>query len=266
MVPPDASVLAQNRIFPHVCSRLDAYVWLPPGVTVDYLIVDVTYWDFTASAPRYVVGPKSFDEQFRSLLESEQYGVLANADGILLLRRGIAGEPKLYKPFVRVFTYKELTSSGNLVQDSGSSSGSAIQLRPGSGSDKMSWYGPYTVLPMGTFNAIFRFSGRTIETNRAMNATDLPGATWVNVELSFPVREPRTFEFRGRVVGGQSVILLDLIRIVQTSADTSLHDTGLLGAEVTITTCADAHPGKSIQTSSRTSGQSSQYRKGTWPS
>lgn len=82
LIPQNASVLAQNNIFPHVSDRDDAYVWIPPNVTVDYAIADRTQHDyFTAHAKE-----ETFQQQFEGLQNSGKYQIIFDDDGIIVLR------------------------------------------------------------------------------------------------------------------------------------------------------------------------------------
>jgi uncharacterized membrane protein len=89
LIPDNASVLAQNHIFPHLSNRVDVYVWVPFGVIVDYAIADKTQHDYyTAHA-----FADTFKQQFEGLLRSGNYEVLLGKgdefekEGIILLKR-----------------------------------------------------------------------------------------------------------------------------------------------------------------------------------
>lgn len=92
LIPDNASVLAQNHIFPHLSNRANVYVWVPSGVTVDYAIADKKQHDYyTAHA-----FAETFNQQFESLLNSGNYEILLGKrdefedEGIIVLKRKAA--------------------------------------------------------------------------------------------------------------------------------------------------------------------------------
>jgi uncharacterized membrane protein len=80
-IPPEASLAAQGKLYPHLSNRLIAYQ-LPDVNDADYVFFDVT----TGTWP---VHPNDIWALARNLLSSGQYGVLDAADGYLLLKRGL---------------------------------------------------------------------------------------------------------------------------------------------------------------------------------
>jgi uncharacterized membrane protein len=90
LVPEDASIYAQNDIFPHICHRIHAYCnpWNPNIFAygeVDYVLIDeTTRWSILDRA----------DEESLDRLE-EEYGIFAQGDGIYLYEKGYEGDPIL---------------------------------------------------------------------------------------------------------------------------------------------------------------------------
>ncbi len=135
LIPPNASVLTQNNILPHVSNR--EYVfgdYVPENVVPEYVLIDITNeWSRTP----VITGPLSpkelstVDMFYNYLDKNYSYGLYAEADGILLYKLGYKGEPVLYVPYDRVFLPNEMIIKNG------------------------SFYGPYTVLPPGTFNVTF---------------------------------------------------------------------------------------------------------------
>lgn len=81
-IPPDASLAAQGKLYPHLSNRRIAYQ-LPDVNGAEYVFFDVT----TGTWP---VHPNDIWALAQELLRSGQYGVLDAADGYLLLQRGLA--------------------------------------------------------------------------------------------------------------------------------------------------------------------------------
>jgi uncharacterized membrane protein len=135
LIPPNASVLTQNNILPHVSNRecvLGGYS--PKNVVPEYVLIDITNeW----SRLPVITGPLSPQEPsivsffYNYLDKNYSYGLYASVDGILLYKLNYKGEPVLYVPYDRVFLPKDMIIANG------------------------SFYGPYTCLPPGTFNITF---------------------------------------------------------------------------------------------------------------
>jgi uncharacterized membrane protein len=95
-IPPDASIAAQGKLYPHLSNRLIAYQ-LPDVHDAEYVFFDVT----TGTWP---VHPNDIWALAQDLLRSGRYGVLDAADGYLLLKRGLTGSaiPDTFYGFARV--------------------------------------------------------------------------------------------------------------------------------------------------------------------
>ncbi|MCK6628196.1 MAG: DUF2079 domain-containing protein [Anaerolineae bacterium] len=95
-IPPDASIAAQGKLYPHLSNRLIAYQ-LPDVNEAEYVFFDAT----TGAWP---VHPNDIWALARELLSSGQYGVLDAADGYLLLKRGLTATdiPNAFYDFARV--------------------------------------------------------------------------------------------------------------------------------------------------------------------
>lgn len=95
-IPPDASVAAQGKLYPHLSTRRIAYQ-LPDVNDADYVFFDVT----TGTWP---VHPNDIWAVAHTLLASGDYGVLDAADGYLLLRRGLTNStiPNAFYDFARI--------------------------------------------------------------------------------------------------------------------------------------------------------------------
>ncbi len=97
-IPPDASVAAQGKLYPHLSNRTIAYQ-LPDVNQADYVFFDVT----TGTWP---VHPNDIWAVAQELLRSGQYGLLDAADGYLLLKRGLPDPtiPDAFYDFARPAT------------------------------------------------------------------------------------------------------------------------------------------------------------------
>jgi len=102
LIPSDASVLTDTDIFPHVSSRSNAYLYITTSLLkqtpIDYVLTDTNSIWSSWTAP-ILPGDKISPMMFaRKGLESGEYGILASAKGILLLKKDYAGEPVISVP------------------------------------------------------------------------------------------------------------------------------------------------------------------------
>jgi len=105
LVPPNASILTQNNIFPHFSGRLNAYV-CPLPRAVDYASEYMhAYIDQLISKSEYIlvdvttdVYYKANDLIFNSTIFKQNFGPFAEAPAhqIYLYKRGYEGEPILF--------------------------------------------------------------------------------------------------------------------------------------------------------------------------
>jgi len=132
LIPLNASVLTQNNILPHVSNREFVYGNdLPKNVVPEYVLIDVTNeWSRSLPIPSEP-GATLINLFYNYLAKNYSYGLYASVDGILLYKLNYTGEPVLYVPYDRVFLPEDMIIANG------------------------SFYGPYTVLPPGTFNITF---------------------------------------------------------------------------------------------------------------
>jgi uncharacterized membrane protein len=95
MVPQDAVVSAQSRLNPHLSQREKIYMF-PKVEDAEYVFFDVT-------EDSWPIHPNDQWRLYRSLVNEEEFGVLAAKDGYVLLRRGLSGSdlPDEFYSFAR---------------------------------------------------------------------------------------------------------------------------------------------------------------------
>ena len=86
MIPENATVLAQNNIFPHLAHRTNIYAWIPiENLTkIDYAIADTTNPEYYSKYPGANI---TFNEIFKKLYQLG-YKEIYNEDGVIVLIRG----------------------------------------------------------------------------------------------------------------------------------------------------------------------------------
>jgi hypothetical protein len=242
LIPPNASILTQNDIFPHVSNRAEAYMYMPTltNASVDYILVDVTS-EFYAWKQPDIFGNRFPPGNYTLEVDKNRtFGILAQAKSVVLLKKGYTGEPVLYIPWH--FNYENLfLDSGSVREDSTSTSRHVLFHGDTDTKEMMMfWHGPYIDLSCGLYEATFvvkvddtlglnqsehlftvdvsASSGKDLlarEHVYGMNVT--PGGSWFNVSIFFGLTEPaEDVEFRGFAAGSNS-IYLDYLVVEQLS-------------------------------------------------
>ena len=236
LIPEDASVLAQNDIFPHLSNRKDAYMYLPSwSFEPDFIIFDINLM-FYKSPPPY---PPYCEFIPKYLRNHANYGVYASADGILLYKKDYMDDPVFYVPYIKVLNYKDLKLGvGRRVYDPTSYSGTVL-FHSKNDPPGVFWFGPYEIFPPGNYTVVFRLKvseivngtviildvtsdlGSEILAKRIVNGSEfLSGGSWQNFTLSFTLDVPRELEIRGIYVSSMTNVYLDFIIVRQTSIKT----------------------------------------------
>ncbi len=235
-IPPGASVLTQNDIFPQLSSRENAYLFPDPSgeATTDYIIGDMTSRWFLYS-PRSQLNPGRMVEVVNSAIQSGRYGIIAFVDGVVLLKHGFAGLPIRFEPFTSTYDYRTLTlRNGSIVQDPTSTSGEVFQhprLGPGQASF---WSGPHAMVPPGQYTLSYRlketpinissiatldiFNGTSVLAITVLNGTDFSADNeWTTITRNVTLGSFQFLDFRGMNVSSSANLSLDYISVRQVS-------------------------------------------------
>lgn len=84
LIPPDASIVTQNNIFPHLSHRLKVYPGYREDIAFQYVLVDMTHWSFTINPDT------SLYEAIGKVLPNlytKNYELVTAIDGIVLLKK-----------------------------------------------------------------------------------------------------------------------------------------------------------------------------------
>jgi len=93
LIPPDASVLTQNNIAPHLVNRKELYVTLTnPDVKPQFVLIDKSHFSF--DEPNIRPSPAQL---LPMLMEKGQYGIRALCGPIVLYQLNYEGEPVIFK-------------------------------------------------------------------------------------------------------------------------------------------------------------------------
>lgn len=93
-IPGDATVLAQENIFPNLAERETACtLWPPDAEPPDFVVFNVhEYWFY------HIPGHRTIQSAALELLATGEYGVYANVDGFIILMRGHEGPVRYRTP------------------------------------------------------------------------------------------------------------------------------------------------------------------------
>jgi len=237
LIPPEASVLTQDNIFPHVSNRLDAYVMVPEiaqdpetwrranstlmALRTDYILLDME------------TDPHGTAKTAFHIVAHGNYSLHAFYDNIYLYQLGGGSTPLLYEPMSATYGPRDLiTMNAEIVKDPGSTTGEAIRYVDMNRKTSTIWYGPYEIAPEGNYTAEFRLKtgnhtltgvilldartrGETLA-NTTVDASSLPEGGWSEVTLEFVNDAVSTdLELRGILLSGYTDIRLDRVRIRQ---------------------------------------------------
>ena len=235
IIPPTASILTQDNLFPHFSNRQEAYVMIPPTYKDVKTWKDAIDW-VTRLEPEYILMDLETDPHntiryaFTSIRQGE-YQLLAFYDNVYLYKRDYTGEAITYEPFNITYTYNDLIPQNMRQQkDPNSTIGIVLAYQNMSIQTRTLWYGPYEIVPRGNYTVTYtlktidnRFN-ETIQldvyynqtTLNQVNITDamLVNDTWTGIDLNFTLPEiAYDLELRGILLGQNTTIILDTIRI-----------------------------------------------------
>lgn len=241
LVPQETSLLTQDNIFPHVSSRLEAYVF-PPIWMQEFpswnqaisnsLSLNTTYILFDMKT-----SPNVSDVILSKMIEKKDYGLYAYADRIFLFKLHYHEEPIFFEPKNVKYDYRRLILlNGELLEDPTSVSEQILCHKPIHPSFQTFWYGPYEVYPPSCYTVTFWLkvgsltperiitldvvsdAGNNIIVSKDIFASDFhEPKTWQNFTFTFTLDETiKNIEFRGYYVSNVTDIYLDCILVEQT--------------------------------------------------
>ena len=228
IIPPEASVLSQYDVFPHLSSRVNSFVVPPPfaafkrdyyysyvrflfGKSIEFILIDINP-DVKTHALRV-----TYLTVFNEVARNGSYGLYASMDGVLVFRYAYQGEPILYEPFA-------------ILQDYARARTTVIDR------NKVIFEYP---LPTGNYTVTYRtkvdpkvegllFTIKVHQDMEVLAFRDVYGEefsaanTYQNFTLTFPVLDP-TEEFRFSIANLSDRISVDLglVEVTQISYSTS---------------------------------------------
>ncbi len=222
-IPSTASVSVMPDIHPHLCNRLEVYPYFKPGV--EYVLLDVYSWWYTVELPRPAhVAPRWCDAEI-----GDEYGIVVNANGVLLYQNGYTGPVKHFEGVEFTYNHNSVQiATGKVIQDDVNFEGSVtrtdVLVHNATDPTPLFFKVPEKVLPPGIYNVtlLLKASNRTrneIITLEALKApeqstlaiktvrgSDFKRAdTWQLFILSFSIDQPTSIEFAAEVTDSADV-------------------------------------------------------------
>jgi len=225
IIPPNASILAINEIFPHVSSRPNAYLIpfdIPAFQEKGKKEIIENYTRELLNKSEYVllnVKASSYWGSFtlKELENSGQFKAYAMADSYILFKRNYNGSINLlpYGNYLEFVAYRDLSMGiGRIVIDKTSNVGYSVFAEKNVSANFVV-FGPYICLPPANYTAIFEVKASNFDEGVPIAHFDVVddfGSThlaekdfyeirsvegWFNVTLPFAVDKLRTnVEFR----------------------------------------------------------------------
>jgi hypothetical protein len=202
-------------------------------IDVDYIVVDL-------KSPHFFYGPYSTfvppNEALPAIIASKRYGIVAYADGVLVLKKGYEGSPINLLPYNENFNYKNFAifPARAYIGFEPSSQSGRIIIHDTHHLNGTIWYGPYFYLFTGEYSATFRlktksenlsivldvvaWNGPSFEllVNKSFTANDfITLDAWQDFTLNFSVNGLKRVELRGTCLSNNTYLALDFVEVNQ---------------------------------------------------
>jgi len=222
MIPKNASVLTQNHIFPHISSRINAYV-LPTYVgTPEQMKILKNYVNQLINKSDYIFLEIKRDDYWTNYViekmeNNNLFGIYAFSKYALLFKKNYSGPSIATIVKGEIFiAYKDLYIKPyvKIIEDKTSKSGYTV-LCPKNLKEDIFLYGPYIFLPKGIYSATCTIKigdggegylatfdvtdkiGKECVARRDLYGFEMKPNVWQNVTVIFAISKLRTnIEFR----------------------------------------------------------------------
>ena len=234
-IPSTASVSVMPEVHPHLCNRLEVYPYFKDGV--DYVLVNIYSWWYTVELPRPAhVAPRWCDAEI-----GDEYGIVVNANGVLLYKKGYTGAVEHFEGLDVTYTYSNVQiATGKIVQDdvtSGESVTRSDVLVHNANTDATPLFFkvPEKVLPPGEYNVTVLLKASNRTTNKVITLEALKGPeqskivaetirgsdfktadTWQAFVLNFSLEQPTYIEIAAEVTDATDVYFYSM-KVTQVS-------------------------------------------------
>jgi len=237
----DIRILTQNDYFPHMSNSLYAYAYWNT-TNVDYVLLDLSskWYHSPLEIPDEYVAKYGIPDRpffpYVSKFVDRDFGLLAQDQVVLLYKEAYKGSVIHYVPYVDLFDWRWLSTSGVLVGDPLSVSEKVFLHRAVDPRDDFFWSGPYVAMPPGKYEVMFRLkvgnatdryvltldvtrdSGNETLANHVVFGGEFSEVgVWQWFTLEFQLDElTRNVEFRGVDVSNSADVYFDFVSVAQT--------------------------------------------------
>ncbi|MGB9762726.1 MAG: hypothetical protein ACPLW7_01750, partial [Minisyncoccia bacterium] len=173
--------------------------------------------------------PNSYDIS-KLLYGSGKFGIMAEASGIVLLKKNYTGQIVYYDPLFENFNFNQFNLGPKSIQGNG-------YLMATNLTNTMIWYGPYTGLPPGVYNITFQIrtdnnskdnlltldvssdKGKNILISKTINGSAFNYENrWTNISLTINLTNFYGYvEFRGYAIKWNGLIEMKNVIVKQIS-------------------------------------------------
>jgi uncharacterized membrane protein len=224
VVPPNATVLAQDNVLPFLVDRLASVYSNYPNDSAPpkFIVLDIPEKYYFLHDPP----DAPIQNQSAYFLNRYNYGLVASADGFLVYELGYAGQLKVYVPY---FAEVPATYFGALVPLG--RTGGTIDVSPGF--HGLAWNGPWYSLGQGKYRITFFVGNLSPNSSVTLDAVYFAdNITFARKVVSFPTQGRYNatldislsgivpeIEFRGTIGPNQSAnISFEGVQVTQLSA------------------------------------------------
>ncbi len=235
-IPVNASVSIMPEVYPHLSNRLEVYPYFKTGV--DYVLINVYsgWYDVTLPRPAHIA-PRWCDVEI-----DDGYGVLVNANGVLLYRSGYKGPVEHFESVNFTYTYRNVRlATGEIIEDhidfGESVDKAAVLVHMASDPTPLFFEVPQKALPPGTYKvrAVLKISSTTTDKAITLQITKKPERSkivtqeimgtdftqaqrWQVLMFNFTIRQPTFIEVATYVTNSTDVYF-HFMNILQVSGE-----------------------------------------------
>jgi hypothetical protein len=187
LIEPNASVLAQENIYPHLADRFLIHsLWPKNFPPPQYIVLDFMSQYYVNAQLERDKGDGSIIEQTLELMDRYSYGVYASAYGLVLLKLNYFGAPKIFVPLKR-----EVSLNALVPEPPATISANGLYIPKNFSSISNSyyvWHGPGIPLLPGNYTIRIYFGSVQSPINISEKVFELQAIKWSPTNVTYFAR------------------------------------------------------------------------------